>query len=129
MRCPAVAAVWAPWDHLEEHDFRRLQLAAEAGGGLGLLIRSHQLRSQPSWSDMQLLIHPQAASTGSLRTGRRLRIEVARCRHGRQGGSLDIEIDEVTGAMQQVSSPHETHTVCPATELAYPATGRRSAQA
>lgn len=129
LRCPAVAAVWAPLPQLGEHDFRRLQLAAEAGGGLGLFIRSHQVLQQPSWSDIQLRIHPQAAGPRELQAGRRLRIEVARCRHGRSGGVVEVEIDAVTGAMQHVSFEHETSIVCPAAELAHPTSGGRSARA
>jgi len=37
---------------------RRLQLAAEQGGGLGLLIRPEAVRHQPSWADVRLLVEP-----------------------------------------------------------------------
>jgi hypothetical protein len=127
LRCPAVAAVWAPWEDLEEHDFRRLQLAAESGGGLGLLVRSHRFRQQPSWSDLQLLVHPVAAKRQDFRRGRQIRVEIVRCRHGRSGRMVDLEIDDVTGALQQVVTQHETHTLHPVTKLAYPASGDRSA--
>jgi hypothetical protein len=129
LRCPGVAAVWAPFEQLDEHAFRRLQIAAEQGGGLGLLIRSQKVRRQPSWADLQLLIETQVVGANQLRRGRRLRIELARCRQGRSGGVVEVEIDEVTGAMQQVSSQHETPTLYPAAQLAHPASRGRSARA
>ena len=51
LRCPAVAAVIA-WPEtldgkLDGHTFRRLQLAVEQGGGLGLLIRPASVRLNP----------------------------------------------------------------------------------
>ncbi|HEX5104665.1 MAG TPA: hypothetical protein VFV87_12680, partial [Pirellulaceae bacterium] len=39
LRCPGVGAVYAPCGALDVRDFRRLQLAAEAGGTLGILLR------------------------------------------------------------------------------------------
>ncbi len=62
LRCPAVAAVVA-WPEsldgkLDGRTFRRLQLAVEQGGGLGLLIRPESVRSQPSWADVRLLVEP-----------------------------------------------------------------------
>ena len=45
LRCPGVAAVWSPLsDRLDQRDFRRLQLAAETGNCLGLLLRSSAVR-------------------------------------------------------------------------------------
>jgi protein ImuA len=129
LRCPAVAAVWAPLEQLSPRDFRRLQLAAECGGGLGLLVRGSAARRQPSWSDLQLLIHPQACGAEDTRSGRRLRVELTRCRRARSGGTIELEIDEVTGAMHAVSYPHEAYHLHPTAELAYSASGRRSARA
>lgn len=40
LRCPAVAAVIAPLSRLGERESRRLQLAAESSGAIGLLLRS-----------------------------------------------------------------------------------------
>jgi hypothetical protein len=63
LRCGGVAAVWAPLENVDDHAFRRLQLAAEAGGVLGLLVRPANLRGKPSWSDVQLWIEPKVAGT------------------------------------------------------------------
>ena len=62
LRCPAVAAVVA-WPEsldgkLDGRTFRRLQLAVEQGGGLGLLIRPESVHAQPSWADVRLLVEP-----------------------------------------------------------------------
>jgi protein ImuA len=58
LRCPAVAAAvaWPGW--LDGRVFRRLQLAAEQGGGLGLLIRPSRFAHEPSWADVRLLVTP-----------------------------------------------------------------------
>ena len=46
LRCPGVGAVWTEWDWIDMRDFRRLQLAAECGGTLGLLVRSARYRGR-----------------------------------------------------------------------------------
>jgi hypothetical protein len=129
LRCPAVAAVWAPLEHLDPRDFRRLQLAAESGGGLGLLVRCSAARQQPSWSDLQLLIQPQACATEDVHSGRRLRVELTRCRQARRGGTIALEIDEVTGVLHTVSCPHEAYRLHPTAQLADTTSDRRSARA
>jgi hypothetical protein len=43
---------------LADREFRRLQLAAETGGTLGLLVRPAQARDEPSWADLRLLVEP-----------------------------------------------------------------------
>jgi hypothetical protein len=129
LRCPAVAAVWAPLAEVDERDFRRLQLATEEGGSLGLLVRSQEARRQPSWSDIRLWIETRPGEAGTLCAGRRLRIAVTRCRQGRGGGALDVEIDEATGVMRQASSQHEAFPMHSAPQLAYPAIDRRSTRA
>lgn len=56
LRTPAVAAVIADLEVLDERDARRLQLAAERGGGVGLLLRSLTARRMPSWAEVQWVI-------------------------------------------------------------------------
>lgn len=103
LRCRGVAAVLAWPEKLDGRTFRRLQLAAEEGGGLGLFIRSDAARHVPSWADVRLWIEPAPMSPGeNLR--RRLRIWLLHCRGGSRGCSVDVEIDDKT---------HSVHLVAP----------------
>ena len=114
LRSAAVAAVVAWPAALEGHAFRRLQLAAEEGGSLGLLIRPPAARSELSWADVRLWVEPlPAAACGP----RRVKIEVLRSRGTAAGGSVQVEIDDETGIVH-LDSP-----------LADPAAGGRAAGA
>ena len=94
LRCPAVAAVWAPIEHLSRHldaqCLRRWQLAAEQGRTLGLLLRSNKARGQPCWSDAQLHVSTRA-SQGDDECWR-LKIELVKVRGGAAGAVVDLEI-------------------------------------
>ena len=94
LRCRSVSAVCATVDQLDWRWFRRLQLAVENGGGLGLLIRPARVRGQPSWSQVQLLVQPRP-SQGP----RRLRVEVTRCQGLASGGVVELEMEDVSGRM------------------------------
>ena len=98
---------------LKGHDFRRFQLAAEEGGGLGLLVRPQDVQHEPSWADVRLLVEPLPASGRA----RRMRIRVLRCRGGSGGRAVEVEIND------------ETHTVHSVSRLARNAVGRRAAGA
>jgi hypothetical protein len=56
---------------LSDRPFRRLQLAAEAGGGLGFLVRPMACRAEPSWAAVRLGVSAQPS--GELE--RRWRVE------------------------------------------------------
>lgn len=105
LRCPTVSAVWARLPAIDPRDFRRLQLAAEEGNTLGLLLREPALRGQPSWSDLQLLVsarptpkpvhcHHRGCSSSFVR---RCLVQTIRSRHGVAGGSVELEIREAGG--------------------------------
>ena len=114
LRCPAVAAAVAWPERLDDRTFRRLQLASEEGGTLGLLVRPQAARAEPSWADVRLGVEPLPASAAA---ARRLRIQVLRCRGSAAGGSVEVEIDD------------ETRPVHLASPLVDPTARRRAARA
>lgn len=69
LRCPGVAVVLAWLDKVDPRAFRRLQLAAEAGGTLALLLRPARVQSLPTWSDVQLLVQPRSGSADAKASG------------------------------------------------------------
>lgn len=116
LRCRHVAAVVAWPSRLDAHTFRRLQLAAEDGGCLGLFVRPQAVRGDPSWADLQLSVSPQASQAGW-----RLVVQLLRCR-GRFGKSeIELEINDRTGEI------HEAHSGNPASQLARPEASEHSA--
>ncbi len=104
LRCPHVAAVIAWPQRLDSRVFRRWQLAVEASGCLGLLIRSAEAKREASWADVRLLVSPERTIGPAPRAMKwRLQVEVLRCRGGVQQRTVGLEIDERTGDI------HATH--------------------
>lgn len=140
LRCPGVGAVWARWNEFDARDFRRLQLAAEAGRTLGLLLRPARRRGRPTWAQVQWLIttvpHPSAPirrpSTFDFRSSThhdrsstwKLHVELTRCQGGSGGRSVLLEFEEATREWQEV--PHATNPLPPSAQLAHPAPPRRA---
>jgi protein ImuA len=93
LRCPAVGAALARFDHLPTADCRRLQLAAETGGGVGFILRPRAALRTPSFAAVRLLVSPLV----SVQADRRLQVEVVRLRGGKSGQSFLLEIDDETG--------------------------------
>ena len=141
LRSPGVGSVLCWPQKLTERRFRQMQLAAEAGGTLCLLVRPEEAREEPSWAEMRLLVGDRGSEVGVLPLGgrapfnfepqgrrppkggtptRRLRIEMIRLRGGAAGGIVELELDEQTGAL------YEPSAVDLAPRLAAPAAGRRS---
>jgi len=115
LRCAGVAAVLAWPEKLDGRTFRRLQLAAEQGGGLGLLVRPEGVRHEPSWAEVRLVVEPLPAV--GPHAPRRLKVELLRSRGGASGGSVELELDD------------ETHPLHLVSRLARPASHRRAAGA
>jgi protein ImuA len=140
-RCSAVGAVIAEVGHLEDRAARRLQLAAEQGGGLGILMRDPvSARNQPSWSDVQWMVRKSTSRFASALSSTQLSstqdarwfdMELMRCNGGRAGARLTVGID---ASGQWIEAPtrnearHEhASTVHLAAELAKPAHRRHEA--
>jgi protein ImuA len=97
-----VAVTFCRLEKLSARVFRRLQLAAERGKGLGFLIRPATARGEPSWSDVRLGI--ETLSEGDSSSARRWRVEVLRCRRGAAGERFALlEYDDATNIVRPIA--------------------------
>jgi hypothetical protein len=127
LRSPVVAAVWMMIDRLDSRNFRRLQLAAEAGRTLGVLVRGASAHGQPSWADLRLGVQSRESMTNDeirmtndrkshstfvIRISsftplpapcRLVQVSLLRLRGGRAGGSVLLEIDDAAHAVREVN--------------------------
>jgi protein ImuA len=109
LRCSAVGAVIAEVGTLEDRIARKLQLATEQGGGLGVFIRDAlSARSQPSWADVQWLVRA-ATPAPHLRSlemqqqdTRWFHLELTRCSGGRTGARISLGVN---GHGQWIDAP------------------------
>ena len=115
LRCRGVGAVLARLNHLESREFRRLQLAAERGGTVGVFLRPARLRASPSWAQARFLVRPLPSQPpNSQPLGRRLQIESL---HFDGRDVVELELNDATGSLRLV------------TRMAHPAITRRAAGA
>jgi hypothetical protein len=103
LRCGAIGATVGAFERLADRDARRLQLAAEAGGALGILVRPPAALGAPSFAAVRLRLEPLPS-----RHGRRcLRVEVLRCRQAartKPQTTCQVEIDDATGHVRAFSA-------------------------
>lgn len=92
LRCSGVAVVVCRVEKLSQEAWRRLQLAGETGGGLGLLLRSAQQRAQPSWAGVRLLVEPLPTEPG----GRGSRRAEGRDKETRRQGDKEQDKSAIT---------------------------------
>jgi protein ImuA len=111
LSCSAVGSVVCWQDRIEQAVYRRLQLAAERGGGVGAILRPIERISDPSCAQTRLKVQPRPGAHN-----RRLRVEFLRGRSA-SGRAVEVELDDATA------------TVHLAADLARPASGRRIARA
>jgi hypothetical protein len=97
-----VAVTFCRLEKLSARVFRRLQLSAERGGGLGFLIRPPTARGEPSWSDVRFGV--EAMGEGGSSSARRWRVEVLRCRRGAAGERFALlEYDDATNTVRPIA--------------------------
>jgi len=99
LRCPAVAAVVARIDRLEAGQSRRLQLAAESTGNLGLILRP-QSGSQRSFAAVRIALTLLAAGPAAITasTGRGpMQITLLKVREGMPAGPFVMGLDDEAG--------------------------------
>lgn len=120
LRCPGIAACvgWLPV--ASSVAMRRLQVAAEHGGGQGLLVRPLRALKESAWADVRWRVTPAPISAPVARAGpirgRRFRVELVRCRSQFSGGVAEVEF-----------SPHAANPVRLVPAVADPAAAFRAA--
>ena len=98
LRSSAVGCVIASIDRLNDRTARRFQLAAEAGGGLGILLRDATIaKSEPSWADVQWSFAPYSYNRSSSQLSemdaystRWFEMILRRCHGGRSGARVRV---------------------------------------
>ncbi|MEX0704203.1 MAG: hypothetical protein WD069_19040 [Planctomycetales bacterium] len=116
LRCRGVAVTLCRVRRADDRTLRRWQLAAEHGGGIGLLLRPSAARRGPSWADVRWLVEPLPCLSES--HGRRWRLELLHCRGGTTlraappGSAVELEQDHETGAVRVVSRLAAAETDC-----------------
>jgi protein ImuA len=101
LRCPAVGVTWFQAEHVPDRVLQRWKIAAEIGGGLGVLFRPAQAARRASWADVRWLVRSRPAIT---REGRRVQVELLTCRGTFAGGCVDLELHDATGDVRLVSA-------------------------
>ncbi|MGC3967606.1 MAG: hypothetical protein QM775_09615 [Pirellulales bacterium] len=88
LRTSGVGAVLVRYDVENERRLRRWQLAAEASGGLGLVVRHLPHQPEACFSDVRIGVTPRAGE------GRPVQLELLRSRQGGRGATIDVRLDD-----------------------------------
>jgi hypothetical protein len=96
LRCPAVAVVIAPLTRLDDLLSRRLQLAAESSGCMGLILRSVRRRTK-SFAAVQMLLESVDHRAAEKPAARPCRITLLSVREGMPTEPLLVDLHHETG--------------------------------
>lgn len=116
LRSPGVAAVLCWPDRIHQRMLRRLQLAAEQGGTLGLLVRPPSALAEPSWAKVRLVVEGQKTSGHE----RRWRVTLADSQASRRE-AIQLELDHETSELRQSSHKTNARPLSVAAPFAAPA--------
>lgn len=102
LRCPGVAVTVAVVDRLTRVEARRLQLAAERGGGVGLFLRRSDVHSNTSYAAAtRWLVTPVPGSEDMQRWS----VELMHGHGGRVGERVLLEVNRESGQVHAVRPP------------------------
>jgi protein ImuA len=114
LRCRGVSATVASIQRLNQIEARRLQLAAERGGGVGLFMRPYTPgRSTPYAAATRWLLQPAPGG----KDVQRWSVELLHGHGGQVGKVLQMEVDRETRAMR-ASAPLADRSAVPASARA-----------
>lgn len=91
--------------HLERSPpqvLRRLKLAVEEGGGLGLLLRPLLCRVEPSWADLRLAVSPLRSDPACFSLSRRVQVEALYVRGQLERRCVVVDISDETATLSVV---------------------------
>jgi protein ImuA len=94
LRCKGVSAAITHLDRLSDLEARRLQLAAENGGGVGIFLRPRSTGSPGNYAAATRWLVRPAAEEGDLQCWI---VELLHGHGGRLGSSVLLEVDRETG--------------------------------
>lgn len=89
LRTSGVGAVLLRFDDVDERRLRRLQLAAERSGALGLVVRHLPRQPEACFSDVRLQVTPSFTAEG-----RCVQLQVLRSRQGGIGAVVHVRLDD-----------------------------------
>lgn len=130
LRCHAVGVVWGMIGNADPRWLRRFQLSAEQSGVIGFFIRPGHCVNQPSWAEIDWQVLPCRSSDVSAEPPSHafpMSLRLLRAPGGCANRDITIQINTITGSVQEARVDHATSPLRLVTQLAHPTSGYRTA--